>query len=146
MAAYYPPVGFHFEVHFFGIGGEDDSQFQEVSGLTAEIGVEELQVGGENKFTYRLPTRAKYNNLVLKRGMLKDSALIDWFRNAIENFEFKPADLSIHLLDENHQVLTSWDFIQAYPVKWSISDFKALENSLVVETIELAYQYFKRKK
>ena len=144
MAAYYPPVGFHFEVHFFGIGGDDDSQFQEVSGLTAEIGVEELTVGGENKFTYRLPSRSKYSNLILKRGMLKDSQLIDWFTDAIENFTFKPVDVSVYLLDENHQVLTSWDFIQAYPVKWSISDFKALENALVVETIELAYQYFKR--
>jgi phage tail-like protein len=146
MAAYYPPVGFHFEVRFFGIGEDNDSQFQEVSGLTAEIGVEELTVGGENKFTYRLPTRAKYNNLVLKRGMLKDSGLIDWFRKAIEEFEFKPVNLSIHLLNENHQPLTSWDFINAYPVKWTISDFKALENSLVVETIELSYQYFSRKK
>ena len=144
-AAYYPPVGFHFEVRFSGIGGDNDSQFQEVSGLTAEMGVEELTVGGENKFTYRLPTRAKYSNLVLKRGMLKDSGLIDWFKKAIENFEFKPVNLTIKLLNENHQALSSWDFIQAYPVKWAISDFKALENALVVETIELVYQYFTRK-
>lgn len=146
MTAYYPPVGFHFEVHFFGIGGDNDSQFQEVSGLSAEIGVEELTVGGENKFTYRLPTRAKYNNLILKRGMLKDSGLIDWFKKAIEEFEFKPVNISINLLNENHQTLSSWDFINAYPIKWAISDFKALENSLVVETIELSYQYFTRKK
>jgi len=145
MTAYYPPVGFHFEVRFLGIGGDNDAQFQEVSGLSAEIGVEELTVGGENKFTYRLPTRAKYSNLILKRGMLKDSGLIDWFKKAIEEFEFKPVNISVKLLNENHQTLTSWDFINAYPVKWAISDFKALENSLVVETIELSYQYFTRK-
>jgi phage tail-like protein len=144
MAAYYPPVGFHFEVHFLGIGGDSDSQFQEVSGLTAEVSVEELTVGGENRFTYRLPTRAKYSNLILKRGMLKDSKLIDWFKNAIEQFQFKPVDLNIHLLNEHHQPLTSWSFVKAYPVKWAISDFKALENALVVETIELSYQYFTR--
>jgi phage tail-like protein len=145
MAAYYPPVGFHFKVHFTGIGGDSDTQFQEVSGLTAEISVEELPVGGENKFTHRLPTRSKYSNLILKRGMLTDSKLIEWLTNAIENFKFKPVDLSIFLLNEDHQVLATWNFIHAYPVKWAISDFKALENSLVVETIELAYQYFTRK-
>jgi phage tail-like protein len=146
MATYYPPVGFHFSVKFFGIGNDSDSQFQEVSGLTAEVGVEELAVGGENKFTYRLPTRSKYGNLILKRGMLKDSDLVDWFRKAIENFEFNPVNVSVNLLNENHEPLSTWDFIHAYPVKWAISDFKALENGLVVETIELSYQYFSRKK
>ncbi|TDH27259.1 phage tail protein [Segetibacter sp. 3557_3] len=145
MRTYYPPVGFHFRVSFFGVGNDTDMQFQEVGGLTAEVTTEELAVGGENKFTYRLPTRAKYSNLILKRGMLNDSGLIDWMRNAIENFEFKPVDMSVDLLDENHEVLSTWNFVQAYPVKWVISDFKALENSFVVETIELSYQYFKRK-
>src|SRR5437762_6521961 len=78
------PVSFHFSVDF---SKYDDIRFQEVGGLTAEMGVEDLAAGGENRFTYRLPTRAKYNNLVLKRGMIKDSKLIDWFKNAIENFK-----------------------------------------------------------
>jgi phage tail-like protein len=145
---FYPynlPVSFHFKIIIQGKGSDDDIKFQEVSGLTAEMGVEELVVGGENTFSYRLPTRAKYNNLILKRGMLKNSKLIEWFRNSIENFEFEPADVSVHLLNENHEVLTSWEVAQAYPVKWVISDFNANSNALVIETIELVYQYFKRK-
>jgi len=138
------PVGFHFNVNF-GTDKSNDIRFQEVGGLTAEMGVEELVVGGENMFTYRLPLRAKYNNLVLKRGMIKDSGLIDWFKNAIENFQFAPKDISVYLLDKEHQYISSWEFIQAYPVKWVISDFNATNNSLVIETIELVYQYFKRK-
>jgi len=137
------PVSFHFNVN---IGGDkkDDIRFQEVNGLTAEISVEELVVGGENMFTYRLPNRAKYNNIILKRGMLKNSKLIDWFRNAVEHFQFEPRDISIYLLNENNETITSWEVIQAYPVKWVISDFKAQDNGLVIETIELVYQYFRR--
>jgi phage tail-like protein len=143
--AYYPPVSFHFKVEFQSIGqGDADLRFQEVSGLTAEIAVEELPVGGENRFTYRLPSRAKYANLILKRGMLNDSGLIDWFKNAVENFSFSPVDVHVFLLNEQHQVSASWVFIQAYPVKWVISDLKALENAIAVETIELAYQYYRR--
>ena len=145
MPSYYPPVGFHFRVEFPGVGaGDKDVRFQEVSGLRAEIGIEELAVGGENLFTYRLPTRPKYGNLILKRGMLNDSGLISWFQNAIENFQFKPVDIDVHLLNENNEPLSTWTFLQAYPVKWVISDFRAMENALVVETIELAYQYFLR--
>ncbi|NOZ26265.1 MAG: phage tail protein [Nitrospirae bacterium] len=141
----YPPVGFHFKVEFRLDGVVDgDSRFQEVSGLTAELGIEEVNEGGENRFSHRLPTRAKYGNLVLKRGLLKDSRLIKWFRDAVEDFEFEPADVLVTLLNEEHEPLMGWNFVNAWPVKWVVSDFKAQENALVVETIELAYNYFKR--
>ena len=137
------PVTFHFNVDM-GSDEGDDIRFQEVNGITAEIGVEELVVGGENMFTYRLPVKAKYNNIILKRGMLKNSKLIDWFRNAVEHFQFEPRDIKINLLNEKNEPVAFWKVIQAYPVKWVISDFKASENALVIETIELAYQYFQR--
>ncbi len=145
MAGYYPPVGFHFRVE---VALENlptnDSRFQEVIGISREVGVEEVLEGGENRFAHRLPARAKYGNLVLKRGMLSDSKLVDWARLAIENFEFVPADVQVTLLDEKHGPLASWSFLKAYPVKWTVSDFKAQESSLVVETIELAYQFFRK--
>ena len=143
MADYYPPVGFHFKVNF---GQNKDVSFQEVSGLTAGMEPETLEVGGENMFTYRLPKRPTYSNLVLKRGMLiNDPILIDWFKKAIENFEFKPVDVNVMLLKEDHEPLATWVFKQAYPVKWAISSFNAKGNEVVIETIELAYQYFTRQ-
>ena len=146
MPSYYPPVGFHFIVHFgFLDFKSDDTRFQEVSGLNAELGIEEVSEGGENRFSHRLPARGKYSNLILKRGLLTDSKLIEWCKNAIENFEFKPATVDVILLNEDGQpVGDSYSFINAWPVKWSVSDFKAQENSIVVETLELAYSYFHR--
>ena len=139
---FYPPVGFHFKVDFEGT----DGSFQEVSGLSAEVTVEELTAGGENTFIHKLPTRTKYGNLILKRGFINDSDLIEWLTDSIENFIFKPRLVNVSLLDENHKVIAQWTFSGAYPVKWAISDFKAMENGLVIETIELAYQTFKHKK
>jgi phage tail-like protein len=144
MAAYYPPVGFHFKVEFIGISDDIDTRFQEVSGLNMELGTEEVIEGGENRFTHKLPDRAKYGNLTLKRGMLKDSLLIAWCRNAIENFNFFPIDVIVILLNENHEPLASWVFTKVWPVKWSISDFKSTDNSVVIESLELAYNYFRR--
>jgi len=148
MAAYYPPVVFHFKVDFLLNGIKDgDVRFQEVSGLSAELGIEEVVEGGENRFSHRLPNRAKYANLILKRGLLTNSRLIGWCKNAIENFDFEPTTVNVTLLNEKHEPLVdTLSFLRAWPVKWTVSDFKAQENGLVVETLELAYNYFSRIK
>lgn len=143
MANYYPPVGFHFLVEFEGLGSQTkDHQFQSVSGLSVDIETEEIAEGGENRFKHKLTVKTKYPNLTLKRGMLIDSAVIDWCRDAIENFSFKPVNLTIKLLDEEHQPLISWNVVHAYPVKWAVEDFNAEESKLVVENFELTYNYF----
>src|SRR2546425_10192350 len=107
MPAYYPPTGFHFRVEFVGVTDDDTEQrFQEVSGLSVEVETEELREGGENRFVYKLPKRAKYPNLVLKRGLLKSTALLKWLQAALRTYftvviyDFKPADLVVTLLDE----------------------------------------------
>lgn len=143
MANYYPPVGFHFLVEFQGIGSkEKDHQFQSVSGLSVDIETEEIAEGGENRFKHKLPVKTKYPNLTLKRGMLIDSVVIDWCKDAIENFSFKPVNLVIKLLNQEHQPLVSWNVVHAYPVKWSVEDFNAEESKLVIENFELTYNYF----
>lgn len=154
MPFYYPPSGFHFKVEFInvdGMGTDTEQRFQEVSGLSFEVETEPLREGGENRFEYKLPKRAKYPNLVLKRGLLKGTAFLNWFKDAMNTYftvplyDFKPADISITLLDEADQPVAIWNVVQAYPLKWSMSDLKSTDNSVVVETMELAYQYFERK-
>jgi phage tail-like protein len=148
------PFGFHFKVEF-GEGPNGDSlnidkdsmdiRFQEVTGLTAEVGIENYEEGGENRFSHRLPTRSKFNNLVLKRGMLFNTKLHRWFQDALLNFTFEPLNATVQLMNDNNEVLEAWEFHSVWPVKWALSDFKAAENAIVIETLELAYQYFERK-
>ncbi|SDL83018.1 phage tail protein [Kriegella aquimaris] len=140
---YYPPVGFHFKVNFDGVSkNNEDYRFQSVSGLSVDIETEDYAEGGENRFKHKLPVKTKFPNLVLKRGMLLDSEVIAWCQDAIENFVFKPANITIDLLDEEHSPLKTWNIVNAYPVKWSVEDFNAQESKLVIESIELAYNYF----
>jgi len=143
MATYYPPVGFHFKVEFNGVTKQaTDFQFQSVAGLSVDIETEEFAEGGENRFKHKFPVRSKFPNLVLKRGIVSNSKLIDWCRDAIENFQFKPIDLTVILLNEKHEPLMTWNVVHAYPVKWNVADFNAEESKVAVETIELAYNYF----
>lgn len=143
MAVYYPPPGFHFSVDFEIAEKKDsDQRFQEVSGISRELNTEELKEGGENRFSYHLPNKVTYPNLVLKRGLLTSSGIIGWIQDALENFRVQPVNLSVTLLNEEHQPLAKWYIENAYPIKWSISSLKADENAIVVETLELKYQRF----
>jgi phage tail-like protein len=141
MANYYPPLGFHFKVEFANLKSE--FEFQSVAGLTIELTTEEIAEGGENRFKHKLPVRTSFPNLVLKRGLLTDSSLIKWCRDAVEDFNIVPTDITISLLNEEHEPLMTWNVVHAYPLKWSMADFNAEESKLVIETIELAYNYFK---
>lgn len=141
--AYYPPVGFHFSVQFAFSDSTDDIRFQSVSGLSVEYETEKVIEGGENRFIHELPVRTQYSTLVLKRGFLIDSPVYDWCVDAFENRNFEPSDLQVILLNEEHEPLKTWSVVRAWPKKWSVSDFNAEENSLVIETLELSYRYFK---
>ncbi|MBL9129087.1 MAG: phage tail protein, partial [Verrucomicrobiales bacterium] len=45
------------------------------------------------------------------------------------------------LLDETHEPLATWQFANAWPVKWTLGNLNATDNSVLVETLELAYQF-----
>ena len=139
-----PPVGFHFKVEVLGLTPvANDLRFTEVGGLAIEVATEEMAEGGENRFVQRYPGRAKYGDLVLKRGLFARSAVWDWARQCIEDLDVEPKDVNVTLLDPAHEPQMTWHLVGAYPVKWSISDFNATANAFVVETLTLAYRHFR---
>ena len=142
MVDYYPPWGFYFKVVFNISSDKNDVRFQSVSGLSVEYDFESYKEGGENRFEHKLPVRTKYADLVLKRGMLLDSSVVKWFLDAFNNRIFKPATITVNLMNEKSEPLRSWNVVDAIPKKWLVSDLNATENGIVVETMELAYRYF----
>ncbi|NSL86351.1 phage tail protein [Chitinophaga solisilvae] len=146
---YYPPVSFHFKVEFgfkeelHGVASnKSDIMFQSVAGLSTEIVTEMIKEGGENRFEHELPVRTKFPNLVLKRGLIKDSSLIKWCLNTFEHLEIRPVDLEVKLLNEKHEPLVTWAVKQAWPKKWAVEDLNAQESKVLVESLELRYQFF----
>lgn len=150
MAEYYPPAGFYFSVKIPDASNNADVAFNEVSGLSAEMGTEEIAEGGENRFKYRVPTVTKYNNLVLKRGLVAPtSELATWVLETLGNGlsePLKPRTIIVLLLNPEGQEMMSWNVVNAWPLKMNISEFKANENALVIETMEFGFTYFQRVK
>ncbi len=140
---YIPPPSFHFRVIFPELGtGDSDTMFQSVNGLSASIGTENVKEGGENRFTHSLPVRSAYEDLVLKRGVLIDSDVVRWCRDALEAFAYQPTTVLVELLNDKHEPLVTWNVIHAWPKKWSISDLDAEKSEVLVETLELTYNFF----
>jgi len=140
----YPPVGFHFKVEFDLPGiADSDFRFRDVSGISMEVEEETYNEGGENRFIHKFPVRSRYSDLVLKRGLLIDSVIRKWCEEAIYNLDIQPTSVWVTLLNEEHEPLQSYTFINAWPKKWNISDLNAESSEIVIESLELAYQYYK---
>jgi phage tail-like protein len=139
-----PQVGFHFMV-LFEIFPQfpNDIRFQEVSGLNVEVEMETRAEGGEHRFVHQLPVRSKYGDVTLKRGKFLFTGLTLWCRQATEEFNFKPSNVLISLMNEQHIPLCNWYLINAIPKRFEVSGLNAQNNELVVETLVLSYQYFK---
>ena len=120
--------------------------FEEVSGISMEVPRDEIASGGKNRDQYQLPSAPKYQNLVVKRGVLSTDSLLakccsSTFKNDFSN-PILPQNLVLHLLDSNGLSLKQWSFCNAYPVAYSISDFKSHDGAITVESIEFAYASF----
>ncbi len=142
MTAYYPPWSFYYKVEFEQSLEPNDARFQSVSGLSVEYDTEEFKEGGENRFTHKLPTRTKYSDLVLKRGMLTGSEIVTWLLAAFRERLFVPRTVNVILMNEKSEPLRTWNVAHAVPRKWTVSDLRADENAIVLETLEMSYRYF----
>jgi phage tail-like protein len=144
----YPAPAFYFKVAFAALDLLGDSSFQEVSGMAAEMTVEEYREGGENRFVHRLPTGVKYTQLELKRALAPlDSPLVRWCRSALEGGALdgiRTVSLAVTLMDAGHAPIRAWMFADAFPVKWEFDAFNATKNEVAIEKIVLNYSYSTR--
>src|SRR4051812_10172468 len=113
--------------------------FTEVAGLQLELEVLEYQEGGENAFVHRLPGRMKVGNLTLKRGLIRSGEFFDWFL-AVARGQVDRRNVSVYLYDAKGEVVATWEFVKAYPVKWIGPQLTADGKVAAIETLELAHQ------
>jgi phage tail-like protein len=112
--------------------------FTQATGLSMQIDVLEYLEGGRNDMVHKLPSRIKQGNVTLKRGVTTEGALLAWFKASVVNVQ--PTDLSIKLYDSEGNPQRTWSFAQAYPVKWTLSDFNAGGTEIMTESLEIAHQ------
>lgn len=135
--AQYPVPKFHFLVEWGGarIG------FTEVSGLEVSTEVIEYREGSSPVYhKIKMPGMQKFANITLKRGTFKgDNDFFNWWNTVALN-TIERRDVTISLLNENHEPVVVWKINNAWPVKVQSTDLKADGNEVAIESIELAHE------
>lgn len=135
-----PYLSFKFNVEIEGLFV---GAFSEVSGLQIEVETEEYKEGGVNDYVHKFPKMAKYQNLVLKKGITNSNDLWEWHQDVVKGI-VKRRRVSIVLLDSTGNEKWRWGFEEAYPVKWTGPDLKADTNAVAVESLELCHNGIKK--
>jgi phage tail-like protein len=131
-----PELGFKVEIP----GLAPIGYFSECSGLSLEYEIEEYKEGGQNRFSHKLRGRLKYPNLVLKRGVTHEVALLEWFFKA-QNRGDRPS-VTVTLVGPDGADVRKWAFERAFPVKWTGPTLNAGSNNVATETLEIAHNGF----
>ncbi len=133
----YPLLKFHFQVEW---GGKNLS-FTEVAGLDVETEVIEYRAGNSREYNkIMIPGMQKFTNITLKRGVFKgDNDFYSWWNTVALN-TIERRDLTISLLNENHEPVVIWKVKNAFPVKVQSTELKSDGNEIAIESIELAHE------
>jgi phage tail-like protein len=135
-----PYNNFNFLVEIDGIAR---AAFHECSGFDSTIDVLEHREGGENTTPRKLPGQTKYSNITLKRGITDDKELYEWHRAAIQG-ALERKNGSIVLLDRAGKEVARWNFVRAWPVKWTGPSLSAEGNDVAIEQLDLAHEGIER--
>ncbi|HQZ33902.1 MAG TPA: phage tail protein [Ilumatobacteraceae bacterium] len=133
------------------VDGIEIGWFSEVSGLTVDIAVEDIQEGGENSYSHKLPGRMTWPNIVLKRGVTQNDSLLTWLtKSSGEGFaaagnKLTRSSAAITLLAADGTRLRAWNFDGAFPVKWTGPSFAASSTDMAVEELEIAHHGFRAR-
>jgi len=138
------PVVFYFQVKI----GNEEFAFKEVSGLSTEMETEPVNEGGVNNYVHLLPKQIKHGNLVLKRALMPTKRNdVVWIKKIMEgdfSVPIQTRSVVINLLESEGDPIYTWSCENAYPVKWEVDSLDSEKNSILIETLELAYTTIKR--
>ena len=130
--AEYPLLKFHYQVEWGGsrIG------FTEVSGLDVEIEEVLYREGSSPEYhDLKMPGRIKYSDITCKRGVFTgDNEFFAWMKTQRLN-QIERRDITISLLNEEHEPVMVWKVKNAWPAKLTSTDLKSDDNGVAIETL-----------
>lgn len=137
MATQYPISVYHFEVKW----GGSRVGFTEVSGLDFEVQPIDYREGSDTQYhVSKMPGIPKFGNLTMKRGMLDgDNEFHQWL-GTIQLNQVDRRTLTISLLDEQHQPVSTWQAVDCFPCKVTGPQLKSTGNEVAMESIEICHE------
>jgi phage tail-like protein len=131
-----PYRGYNFLVEIDGI---TQAGFQEVSGLDASSDPIEYREGNDPNHVRKLPGLNKYSAITLRRGITDSAELWNWYQT-VQAGKPERRNGSIVLLDDAGQEKIRWNFVNAWPTKWTGPSFNSTTNAVAVEALDIAHE------
>ena len=140
MARKDPYKDFRFQVEIDGI---PSSRFLECTGIGSEVAVIEYREGGDPTAVHKLPGRASYSDITLKRGITESHDLYDWHHALLSGTNDRRSG-RITLLDDEGAEVVRWAFSEAWPRKYEGPSLNAMGNEVAIETFVLTCESIER--
>jgi phage tail-like protein len=121
------------------IDGLIQAGFQECSGLDSSTDPIEYREGSDPIHVRKLPGMTKFMPISLKRGITDSDELWKW-RQSVMQGQAQRRNGSIVLLDDTGTERLRWNFLEAWPSKWTGPSFNATGNAVAVETLEITHE------
>lgn len=127
------------------IDGVELARFTGISGLGYESEVVTFQdtLADGKIITRKRPGRISFPDIVLKRGLSADNALVDWYQTVVDGSVERKSG-SIVIYDQTSTEIGRWNFENAWISKWSASDLDAGTDDIMIEEITIAHEYMER--
>ncbi|HKP51322.1 MAG TPA: phage tail protein [Chloroflexia bacterium] len=113
--------------------------FTECTGLEMSLEIKDYEEGGNNGAVLKFPTRVKWSNITLKKGIGFSTALWDWHYGFVEG-SGKRRDGLIMLMDDLGVPHNIWYFKRGLPLKYTAPSMNASQNNVAIEAIEIAHE------
>jgi phage tail-like protein len=125
------------------IDGITQAGFQECGGLDTSTDPVEYREGTDPNHIRKLTGLNKFSPVTLKRGITDSDELWKWRQTVLDG---KPdrKNGSIVLLDQTGAEKIRWNFVNAWPSKWTGPALNSTGNAVAVETLELTHEEVKR--
>ena len=123
-----------------------DGAFQEVSGLDVELDVQELVEGGRNDGIIRRVGRAKYQPIVLKRGMFYTGGAVNgdlwsWLQDIAAGIRpVRRYDGIVEVMSVGDQVAARWLFERGLQAKVTGPQLNAKTGEIAIEELHIAHE------
>lgn len=124
-----------------------DGGFQECSGLEVSMDVQEYREGGRNDGIIQRVGRAKYTNLVLKRGMFYGEdrqvqrELWQWIQKVVSGKRPVPRyDGIIEVRSRAGETVATWVFERGLPAKIAGPQLNGKTGDIAIEELHIAHQ------
>lgn len=128
-----PYHGYNFLVEIDGIM---QAGFQECTGLDASTDSIDYRNGSDPNHVRKLSGLNKYSTITLRSGITDSDELWRWRQTVIEG-RMERKNGSIILLDDAGNEKLRWNFLNAWPSKWTGPTFNATSNAVAVESLEI---------